>query len=32
MTTDDPEKKSEVGKELIRAIFGSDAIAEDPVR
>jgi hypothetical protein len=32
MTTDDPKKKGEVGKELIQAIFGREAIAEDPVR
>ena len=27
----DPERKGEAGKELIRAIFGKDAIAEDPI-
>ena len=32
MATEDPKKKREVGKELIKAIFGRDAIAEDPVR
>jgi hypothetical protein len=26
----EPSKKEEVGKSLIRAIFGNDAIAEDP--
>jgi len=28
----EPLKKEEAGKELIRAILGTDAIAEDPVR
>jgi len=28
----DPGKKNEAGEELIRAIFGSGAIAEDPIR
>jgi hypothetical protein len=28
----DPVRKGEAGKDLIRAIFGKDAIAEDPVR
>ena len=32
MATDDPKKKTEVGEELIKAIFGRDAIAEDPLR
>jgi hypothetical protein len=32
MATDDPKKKGEVGKELIQAIFGRDAVAEDPIR
>ena len=32
MAAKDPKKKTEVGKDLIRAIFGSDAIAEDPLR
>ena len=32
MTEHDPVRKGEVGKDLIRAIFGKDAIAEDPVR
>jgi hypothetical protein len=27
----DPERKSEAGKDLIRAIFGKDAIAEDSI-
>ena len=27
----DPAKKNEAGKELIRAIFGRDAVAEDPL-
>jgi hypothetical protein len=32
MSTQDPRKKSEVGKEMIQAVFGTDAIAEDPRR
>ncbi len=28
----DPARKNEAGKDLIRAIFGKDAIAEDSVR
>ncbi len=32
MAEGDPVRKSEAGANLIRAIFGSDAIAEDPVR
>jgi len=28
----DPARKSEAGADLIRAIFGRDAIAEDPLR
>ncbi len=32
MATEDPNKKSEVGKELIQAIFGRAAIAKDPLR
>ena len=28
----DPVRKGEAGKDLIRAIFGKAAIAEDPVR
>jgi len=31
MTETDLHKKNEAGKDLIRAIFGADAIAEDPV-
>jgi hypothetical protein len=27
----EPELKSEAGRELIRAVFGEDSIAEDPV-
>ena len=27
----DPARKNDAGKDLIRAIFGKDAIAEDPV-
>ena len=29
MAEGDPERKNEAGKDLIRAIFGNDAIAED---
>ena len=32
MAEGDPARKSEVGKDLIRAIFGGAAIAEDPLR
>jgi hypothetical protein len=32
MNESDPIRKSEAGKDLIRAIFGKDAVAEDPVR
>jgi hypothetical protein len=32
MAEADPAKKSEAGKELIQAIFGRDAIAEDLLR
>jgi hypothetical protein len=28
----DPLRKNEAGKDLIRSVFGGDAIAEDPVR
>jgi hypothetical protein len=28
----DPSRKNEAGKDLIRAIFGKDAIAEDSIR
>jgi len=32
MAEADPALKGEAGKDLIRSIFGKDAIAEDPVR
>jgi len=32
MAERDPVRKSEVGEDLIRAIFGRAAIAEDPLR
>jgi hypothetical protein len=32
MTEGDPVRKGEAGADLIRAIFGRDAIAEDPLR
>ena len=32
MAEADPERKGEAGKDLIRAIFGNDAIAEDSIR
>ena len=32
LAENDPALKNEAGKDLIRAIFGSDAIAEDSVR
>jgi hypothetical protein len=32
MAEGDPAKKNEVGEDLIRAIFGRAAIAEDPLR
>jgi len=32
MSEADPERKGEAGKDLIRAIFGQDAIAEDSIR
>jgi hypothetical protein len=32
MATEDPSQKNEAGKELIQAIFGRAAIAEDPLR
>lgn len=32
MAERDPAKKSEVGEDLIMAIFGRTAIAEDPIR
>ena len=31
MSESDPGRKEEAGKELMRAIFGKDAIAEDPI-
>ena len=31
MAESDPERKNEAGKDLIRAIFGKDALAEDPI-
>jgi hypothetical protein len=31
MAEGDPQRKGEAGKDLIRAIFGKDAIAEDPI-
>jgi hypothetical protein len=31
MAEADPARKGEAGKDLIRAIFGKDAIAEDPI-
>jgi hypothetical protein len=32
MAEADPQRKGEAGKDLIRAVFGEDAIAEDSVR
>jgi hypothetical protein len=32
MNTEDPARKNEVGQQLIQAIFGKAAIAEDPLR
>jgi hypothetical protein len=32
MAEGDPQKKGEAGKDLMRAVFGEDAIAEDSVR
>ena len=32
LAANDPDLKNEAGKELIRAIFGTDAIAEDSIR
>jgi hypothetical protein len=32
MSEADPSRKGEAGKDLIRAIFGTDAIAEDSIR
>jgi len=31
MAEADPKRRGEAGKDLIRAIFGSDAVAEDPI-
>lgn len=31
LAEDNPGRKNEAGKDLIRAIFGKDSIAEDPV-
>ncbi len=31
MSEDDPQRKGETGKDLIRAIFGTDAIAGDTI-
>jgi hypothetical protein len=31
MAEAEPERQGEAGKDLIRAIFGKDAIAEDPI-
>jgi hypothetical protein len=31
MSETDPDRKNDAGKDLIRMIFGKDAIAEDPV-
>ena len=31
MAEDDPGRKGEAGKDLVRAIFGKDAIAEDSI-
>ncbi len=32
MSEADTERKLEAGKDLIRAVFGTDAVAEDPIR
>jgi hypothetical protein len=32
MSEGDPKRKGEAGKDLIRAIFGKDALAEDSIR
>ncbi len=32
MNEHDPFRKGDAGKDLIRATFGKDAIAEDPLR
>jgi hypothetical protein len=31
MAENNPQRKNEAGKDLIRAIFGKDSIAEDPI-
>lgn len=31
LAENDPSRKNEAGKDLIRAIFGSDSIAEDSI-
>jgi len=31
MSEADPERKGKAGKDLVRAIFGQDALAEDPI-
>ncbi|HXN46051.1 MAG TPA: hypothetical protein VN893_05385 [Bryobacteraceae bacterium] len=31
LSEDDPQRKGEAGKDLIRAVFGTDAIAEDTI-
>jgi Arc/MetJ family transcription regulator len=31
MAENDPGRKGEAGRDLIRAVFGKDAIAEDPI-
>jgi hypothetical protein len=32
LAENDPARKNEAGKDLIRAVFGKDAIAEDTIR
>ena len=32
LSENDPARKNEAGKDLIRTIFGKDAIAEDTIR
>ena len=32
LAENDPARKNEAGKDLIRAIFGKDALAEDSIR
>jgi len=32
LSEDDPARKSEAGRDLIRSIFGEDSVAEDSVR